>query len=57
MSGHYHPRSPMDLKPDPEMLMGGYGSMSYNGSKAQPPSPDALTSSSMVNDLYRTNSV
>jgi hypothetical protein len=50
MSGPNHPRSPLDLKPDPEMLLGNFnsGGLSYGGNKAQPPSPDGLTSSSLV---------
>ena len=47
MSGPNHPRSPMDMKPDPEMGLGGYGGL-YGASKIQPPSPEGLTSSSIV---------
>ena len=50
MSGPNHPRSPSDMKPDPDMSMGGFG-LSYGASKAQPPSPEGLTSSSIVSLL------
>ena len=60
MSGPNHPRSPLDLKPDPEMLMSNFshGGGSYGqsgpGSRAQPPSPDGMTSSSMVKKTLRS---
>ena len=51
MDGAVNPRSPLDLKPDPDVLMSHamhhYG-QSSGGSMMAPPSPELMASGSMV---------
>jgi hypothetical protein len=50
MDGPVNPRSPLDLKPDPEVLM-SHSMHHYSqggGSMMQPPSPELMAGGSMV---------
>ena len=51
MDGAVNPRSPLDLKPDPDVLMGHHSMHHYGqsgGSMMAPPSPELMAGGTMV---------